>query len=229
MPMNAYPQKEHYTADDLLAILAILRDPENGCPWDKVQTHTSIRMNFLEEAYEAVDAIDLDDPELLCEELGDVLMQVGFHTQIEQEAGRFTWQQVCDGVCRKLIDRHPHIFGGDTSIKDWDALKNKEKGRVTLQDDLDSVPKALPALMRAAKLQKRAARYGVQTESTSEAITAAAAAVETAPDKARAEQAMGQLLFAAAALARSAGIDPEQALQKCNAAFTTAHADNPES
>ena len=74
--MNAYPQKEHYTADDLLAILAILRDPENGCPWDKVQTHTSIRMNFLEEAYEAVDAIDLDDPELLCEELGDVLMQV---------------------------------------------------------------------------------------------------------------------------------------------------------
>ena len=146
MPMNAYPQKEHYTADDLLAILAILRDPENGCPWDKVQTHTSIRMNFLEEAYEAVDAIDLDDPELLCEELGDVLMQVGFHTQIEQEAGRFTWQQVCDGVCRKLIDRHPHIFGGDTSIKDWDALKNKEKGRVTLQDDLDSVPKALPAL-----------------------------------------------------------------------------------
>ena len=161
MPMNAYPQKEHYTADDLLAILAILRDPENGCPWDKVQTHTSIRMNFLEEAYEAVDAIDLDDPELLCEELGDVLMQVGFHTQIEQEAGRFTWQQVCDGVCRKLIDRHPHIFGGDTSIKDWDALKNKEKGRVTLQDDLDSVPKALPALMRAAKLQKRAARGGV--------------------------------------------------------------------
>ena len=89
-----------------------------------------------------------------------MLMQVGFHTQIEQEAGRFTWQQVCDGVCRKLIDRHPHIFGGDTSIKDWDALKNKEKGRVTLQDDLDSVPKALPALMRAAKLQKRAARGG---------------------------------------------------------------------
>ena len=163
--MNAdpltYPEKDHYTADDLLAILAILRDPDNGCPWDKVQTHTSIRMNFLEEAYEAVDAIDLNDPTLLCEELGDVLMQVGFHTQIEQEAGNFTWQQVCDGVCRKLIDRHPHIFGGATSIKDWDALKNKEKGRVTLQDDLDSVPKALPALMRAAKLQRRAALAGV--------------------------------------------------------------------
>ena len=216
--MNAYPEKQQYTADDLAAIIAILRDPEGGCPWDKVQTHTSIRMNFLEEAYEAVDAIDLNDPELLCEELGDVMMQVVFHAQIEREAGHFTFDEVCDGVCRKLIERHPHIFGGDESIKDWDSLKNKEKGRLTLADDLESVPKALPALMRAAKLQKRAALYGVQKE-----------AVETAPDKARAEQAMGQLLFAAAALARSAGIDPEQALQKCNAAFTTAHADNPES
>lgn len=126
--MNAYPEKQQYTADDLAAIIAILRDPENGCPWDKVQTHTSIRMNFLEEAYEAVDAIDLDDPELMCEELGDVLMQVAFHAQIEREAGHFTFAEVCDGVCRKLIERHPHIFGGDESIKDWDSLKNKEKG-----------------------------------------------------------------------------------------------------
>lgn len=157
--MNAYPEKQQYTADDLAAIIAILRDPDCGCPWDKVQTHTSIRMNFLEEAYEAVDAIDLNDPELLCEELGDVMMQVVFHAQIEREAGHFTFDEVCDGVCRKLIERHPHIFGGDESIKDWDSLKNKEKGRLTLADDLESVPKALPALMRAAKLQKRAARY----------------------------------------------------------------------
>ena len=106
-----------YTAEQLLEVLRILRDPENGCPWDKVQTHASIRKNFLEETCEVLEAIDADDPAMLREELGDVLMQVGFHTQIEQEAGRFTWQQVCDGVCRKLIDRHPHIFGGDTSIK----------------------------------------------------------------------------------------------------------------
>lgn len=163
--MNAYPEKQHYTADDLAAIIAILRDPDNGCPWDKVQTHRSIRMNFLEEAYEAVDAIDLDDPELLCEELGDVLMQVVFHAQIEREAGHFTFAEVCDGVCRKLLDRHPHIFRGDESIKDWDSLKNKEKGRLTLADDLESVPGALPALMRAAKLQKRAARCGVGNSS----------------------------------------------------------------
>ena len=187
--MNAYPEKQQYTADDLAAIIAILRNPDCGCPWDKVQTHTSIRMNFLEEAYEAVDAIDLNDPELLCEELGDVMMQVVFHAQIEREAGHFTFDEVCDGVCRKLIERHPHIFGGDESIKDWDSLKNKEKGRLTLADDLESVPKALPALMRAAKLQKRAARYGVQTESAADTVAAAAAAVETAPDKARAEQA----------------------------------------
>ena len=166
--MNAYPEKQQYTADDLAAIIAILRDPECGCPWDKVQTHTSIRMNFLEEAYEAVDAIDLNDPALLCEELGDVMMQVVFHAQIEREAGHFTFDEVCDGVCRKLINRHPHIFGGDESIKDWDSLKNKEKGRLTLADELESVPKALPALMRAAKLQKRAARYGVQTEAADE-------------------------------------------------------------
>ena len=221
--MNAYPEKNQYTAEDLAAIIAILRDPENGCPWDKVQTHTSIRMNFLEEAYEAVDAIDLNDPELLCEELGDVMMQVAFHAQIEQEAGHFTFDEVCDGVCRKLIARHPHIFGGDDSIKDWDSLKNKEKGRLTLADDLESVPKALPALMRAAKLQKRAARYGVAVRDTAAEITAAAAVVEAAPDKPAAEQAMGQLLFAVAALARNVGIDPEQALQQYNAAFTANH------
>lgn len=224
--MKVFPEKEIYTADDLTAIIALLRDPENGCPWDKVQTHQSIRMNFLEEAYEAVDAIDLQDPELLCEELGDVLMQVVFHTQIEQEAGHFTWQQVCDGVCRKLIERHPHIFGGDTSIKDWDALKNKEKGRLTLQDDLSSVPNALPALMRAGKLQKRAARYGVQTRSDARCVADGAMALERAPDPGTAEQAAGELLFAAVALARQVGIDPEQALQKRNAAFQAAPESN---
>ena len=227
--MNAYPEKQQYTADDLAAIIAILRDPENGCPWDKVQTHTSIRMNFLEEAYEAVDAIDLDDPELMCEELGDVLMQVVFHAQIEREAGHFTFAEVCDGVCRKLIERHPHIFGGDESIKDWDSLKNKEKGRLTLADELESVPKVLPALMRAAKLQKRAARYGVEAPADAAAVAKAVETVETARDKAAAEQAMGELLFAAAALARQAGLDPEQALQKCNAAFTAENTQTQES
>lgn len=220
--MNAYPDKELYTADDLVAIIALLRDPEKGCPWDKVQTHQSIRMNFLEEAYEAVDAIDLEDSHLLCEELGDVMMQVAFHAQIEQEAGHFTWQQVCDGVCRKLIERHPHIFGGDTSIKDWDALKNKEKGRLTLQDDLASVPQALPALMRAAKLQKRAARYGVEVSADAAAVAQSAQTAQETADPQVAAQAVGQMLFAAVALARKAGVDPEEALQQYNADFLAA-------
>ena len=217
--MKTYPPKETYTAEDLVAIIALLRDPVQGCPWDKVQTHQSIRMNFLEEAYEAVDAIDLQDSHLLCEELGDVMMQVAFHAQIEQEAGRFTWQDVCDGVCRKLIERHPHIFGGEQGIKDWDALKNKEKGRLTLQDDLDSVPNALPALMRAAKLQKRAARYEQHCKADASVVAQAARKVQTAAGPEEAEQAVGALLFAAVALARQAGVDPEQALQRQNQAF----------
>ena len=212
--MNAYPEKQHYTADDLTAIIAILRDPDNGCPWDKVQTHRSIRMNFLEEAYEAVDAIDLDNPELLCEELGDVLMQVVFHAQIEREAGRFTFAEVCDGVCRKLLDRHPHIFRGDESIKDWDSLKNKEKGRLTLADDLESVPRALPALMRAQKLQKRAAGHGVGSQTPRQAENAlhAAEAAWDARTPENAPQAAGELLFAAVDALRQEGIDAEEAL-----------------
>lgn len=208
-----------YTAEQLLQVIRILRDPENGCPWDKVQTHASIRKNFLEETCEALEAIDADDAVLLREELGDVLMQVVFHAQIEQEQGHFTFAQVCDGVCRKLIERHPHIFRGDTGIKDWDTLKNIEKGRVTLQDDLESVPLALPALMRAAKLQKRAARGGVEVQADADTVADAARKAQTA-DEADRQAAVGQMLFAAVALARRLGVDPEQALQYQNAQFT---------
>ena len=222
--MTEYPRKEHYTAEDLVEIIRILRDPDTGCHWDKVQTHASIRMNFLEEAYEAVDALDLDDPELLCEELGDVLMQTAFHAEMEEETGRFTWQDVCDGVCRKLIFRHPHIFGAQSGlegINDWDALKNMEKGRTTLQADLEAVPRAMPALMRAAKLQKRAEKHGEpQPPVRPEDLADAAARLQSAaPGSPAAEAALGRLLFLAAALGRSAGLDPEQALERANDAF----------
>lgn len=216
--MKQTDSKTEYTAADLVEIITRLRDPEQGCPWDRVQTHQSIRPNFLEEAYEAVDALDLDDPHLMCEELGDVLMQVVFHTCIEQENGRFTWQDVCSGVCRKLINRHPHIFGSPETaqgINDWDALKNKEKGRTTLAQDLADVPQAMPALMRAAKLQKRAARYGHSVPADPAAAADAARAVE----QTSAEEAVGELLFQAVALARAAGVDPEQALERRNARF----------
>ena len=162
--MQDWTPREHYTAEDLVEIIRILRDGENGCPWDKVQTHASIRKNFLEETCEALEAIDADDPVMMQEELGDVLMQVVFHTVIEEERGRFDMEKVCREVCEKLVFRHPNIFASSAAenagINSWDALKNKEKGRTTLADELNTVPATLPALMRAQNLQKRAARFG---------------------------------------------------------------------
>ena len=142
--MQDWPEREHYTAEDLIQIIRILRDPEAGCPWDKVQTHQSIRKNFLEETCEALEAIDADDAAMLREELGDVLMQVAFHTVMEEERGRFDFEQVCREVCEKLVFRHPNIFTSSAAenagINGWDALKNKEKGRRTLADDWDAAP-----------------------------------------------------------------------------------------
>ena len=213
--MQDWPERERYTAEDLLQIIRILRDRENGCPWDKVQTHASIRKNFLEETCEALEAIDADDAAMMREELGDVLMQVAFHTVMEEERGRFDFEQVCREVCEKLVFRHPNIFASSAAenagINSWDALKNKEKGRTTLADELGTVPATLPALMRAQKLQKRADRCGAAQ-----------------PDKTRAQQALqdaldgwsreqdartaGELLFAAANAMRLAGVDAEEAL-----------------
>lgn len=201
--MQDWTPREHYTAEDLVEIIRILRDGENGCPWDKVQTHASIRKNFLEETCEALEAIDADDPVMMQEELGDVLMQVVFHTVIEEERGRFDMEKVCREVCEKLVFRHPNIFASSAArnagINSWDALKNKEKGRRTLADELDTVPATLPALMRAQKLQKRAAGHGVGSQTPRQAENAlhAAEAAWDARTPENAPQAAGELLFAA--------------------------------
>ena len=215
--MQDWPEREHYTAEDLIQIIRILRDPEAGCPWDKVQTHQSIRKNFLEETCEVLEAIDADDAAMLREELGDVLMQVAFHTVMEEERGRFDFEQVCREVCEKLVFRHPNIFTSSAAenagINGWDALKNKEKGRRTLADELDTVPATLPALMRAQKLQKRAAGRGLGV-TTAEGAAAALKQAEQDWDAApapNAEQA-GELLFATVNAIRLAGLDAEEAL-----------------
>ena len=204
-----------YTAQQLVEILHILRDPENGCPWDKVQTHASIRKNFLEETCEALEAIDADDAAMLREELGDVLMQVAFHAVIEEERGRFTFEDVCREVCEKLVFRHPNIFvssaAENAGINSWDALKNKEKGRTTLADELNTVPATLPALMRAQKLQKRAARCGVPEPAGAHAEQTLQQAVDRW-NAAQNAEAAGELLFAAANAMRLAGVDAEEAL-----------------
>ena len=215
--MQDWPEREHYTAEDLIQIIRILRDPETGCPWDKVQTHQSIRKNFLEETCEALEAIDADDAAMLREELGDVLMQVAFHTVMEEERGRFDFGQVCREVCEKLVFRHPNIFTSSAAenagINGWDALKNKEKGRCTLADELDTVPATLPALMRAQKLQKRAAGRGLGVTTAEDAAAALKQAEQDwdAAPAPNAEQA-GELLFAAVNAIRLAGLDAEEAL-----------------
>lgn len=217
--MIDWPEKEHTTAQDLVALVRILRDPEQGCPWDKVQTHQSIRHNFLEEVCEALEAIDADDAAMLREELGDVLLHVVFHAVIEEERGRFTFEDVCREVCGKMVYRHPNIFASPTAendgINDWEALKNKEKGRRTLRDELDTVPATLPALMRAQKLQKRAAAHGLGAQDAARALHEAEARWQAEGT----EQAAGALLWAAADSMRLAGVDAEQALTFAAKAF----------
>ena len=157
--------KESYDCNDLIKIVGILRSPE-GCPWDRAQDHHTIRNNFLEEAYEAVEAIDLESSALLREELGDVLLQIALHSQMEAEQGHFDFNDVCTGICRKMIGRHPHIFGSEyaanaaEAAQNWEQQKRKEKGLYSLEDRLRQVSGALPALMRAQKLISRAAAPG---------------------------------------------------------------------
>lgn len=153
--------KEKYGADDLVEIMRILRTPE-GCPWDREQDHQSIKKNFIEETYEVIEAINKNDAVLLCEELGDVMMQVVFHAQIESEKGSFDFDDVCDGVCKKLIIRHPHVFAdgeaktADDVLVKWDEIKKKTKSQETQTSVMRSVPRELPALMRAEKVRKKA-------------------------------------------------------------------------
>lgn len=177
--MVHFPEKPVYGMDDLIALLRILRAPD-GCPWDRVQTHLSNRRNFLEEAYEAAEAFDRDDPALMCEELGDMLMQVLFNIHIEEDAGRFTTGDVTDHVVRKLLYRHPHVFGsvraesGAEVLANWETLKRAEKGQKTAADALDAVARSLPGRWRADKLLRRAGFEGLDAPDS---------APKTVPDK----------------------------------------------
>lgn len=201
-------EKDKYTSDDLRKIMEILRS-ENGCPWDKVQTHKSIRQDLLEEAYETVEAIDMESDEMLCEELGDVLLQVMFHSRIAEEEGRFTVDDVYTGVCRKMIERHPHIFGEvkvetvDDVLTNWDAIKQNSKNRETVKEQLDGVCKALPSLMLASKYISKSMKNGIEfdTPDLDGQVTA---------------EMIGETLFDIVALAKKNNIDPELALkEKC--------------
>ena len=212
-----------YHMDDLLEIMEKLRAPD-GCPWDREQTHQSIRQNMLEEAYEAADAIDHGDMDNLKEELGDVLLQVVFHARMAQEAGQFTFDDVVDGVCRKLVYRHPHVFGAveaedaQGALTTWDAQKRREKGQRTTADAMDSVARAMPALMRAEKIQGKARKAGFAWGEVSPALDKLSEEVEelcqAVREHSNVEEELGDLLFAAVKVGWFAGVDSETALQK---------------
>lgn len=221
--MVDYKQKEHYSLNDFREIIAILRHP-GGCPWDGQQTHQSIRRNLLEEAYELAEGIDQENLDLMEEELGDVLMQVLFHASIEEDAGHFDIDDVADRACKKLIFRHPHVFGAtkvegtDEVLVNWDELKRQEKHQESYTDTLNAVARTLPALWRAEKIQKKAAKANFDWPDISGAVNKLReehAEVEEAleqGDQAHIAEEVGDLLFAAVNLARFAGVDPEDAL-----------------
>ena len=221
--INNLLSKENYSFDDLVAIMELLRS-EGGCPWDREQTHKSIRNNFIEETYEVIEAIDTDDSKLLREELGDVMLQIVFHARMEEEAGEFDVNDVANDVCAKLIHRHPHIFGDNDAktseevLKNWEAIKNVEKSRVTYTDKLRAIPPMFPALLRAQKVGKKASFFDFENadlviekiyEETAEVKEAMASG-----DIEHVEEEIGDLLLTVTSLARKAGVDSEEALFK---------------
>lgn len=228
--MVEYQQKDHYSINDLLDIVRLLRS-EGGCPWDREQTHRSIRSDLIEETCEVIEAIDLEDSELLREELGDVLLQVVFHCRIEEEQNSFRFDDVCDEVCKKLIIRHPHVFGDVTAntteqvLKNWDAIKMETKGQERYTDTLTSVAKSLPALMRAQKVGKRAMRAGMDFRCAEDAVACISdekselEAAVISGNKADIEEEMGDLLFSCVNAARHLGIDAELALKSATEKF----------
>ena len=213
--------QKRYSFDDLVTVVCLLRSP-GGCPWDIEQTHKSVRKDFIEETYEVIEAIDTEDPVLLREELGDVLLQVAFHAQIETEQGRFDVYDVANDVCAKLIHRHPHVFGevkvsnAEEVLSNWDKIKTEEKHRDTLTDKLRAIPPMLPALMRAQKVGKKASFFDFSTveevfDKLYEEIEEVRAAMQSG-DQSQVDEEIGDLLLTVTSLARKAHTDSEEAL-----------------
>lgn len=209
--------------DRLIDIMKILRSKE-GCPWDQEQTHESLKRYLIEETYEYLEAVDQNDKEHMCEELGDVLLQVVFHSQIAEENGDFSIEEVIDGVCDKMINRHPHVFGDVTAetsnevLKNWEEIKKKEKGTKDQTSVLQSVPMNLPALMRSYKVQQKAAQVGFDWDDTSyvfdkirEEIDELEAEYKKS-DKEAMEDELGDVLFSIVNLSRFLKVHPELSL-----------------
>ena len=219
--MIDFVRKKSYGLKDLEDIVAILRAP-GGCPWDGEQTHESIRRDLLEESCEVIEAIDEKNTDHLKEELGDLLLQVFMHSEMEKEQGRFTVDDVADGICKKLIYRHPHVFGTvdvsgtDEVLVNWEELKRQEKGQETYTDTLNAVAKSLPALWRAEKVQKKAKKAGFDWPDAAGAMDKLSEELfelqQAVAEGTNIEEELGDLLFAAVNVSRFVGADPEMAL-----------------
>ena len=222
--------KERYNIDDLIEIVRLLRS-ENGCPWDKEQTHKSIRMDILEEVYEVIEAIDFNSEEMLREELGDVLLQVVFHSQIETEKNSFNFSDVTNDICNKLIVRHPHVFGevsvesSEDVLKNWDSIKKETKGQKTFTDTLKSVPRVFPSLLRAGKLGKRASRANLDFKDADSAFQSLKDEVEELSEAIKSDstelisEELGDVLFSTVNVARKLNLNAEELLTRANEKF----------
>lgn len=223
-------EKSRYSLKDLLNIMTILRS-DNGCPWDKEQTHSSLKQSLLEESYEAVDAADNNDLIGLKEELGDILMLVALHSTIAKENNSFSFDDICDGICRKMILRHPHVFNNvkvnstKEVLNNWEQIKKQEKKQTSHTDTLLAVPKALPALTKASKVQKRASTAGFDWDNIEGALQKV---YEEADEVAKeikkgnsknASLELGDLLFAVVNLSRFLNQNPEDALNNATTKF----------
>ncbi len=211
MNKEQFKKQEHYTHEDLKALVELLRQE---CPWDREQTHHTIRRGVIEEAYEVAEAIDREDPAMMAEELGDLLLQVLFHISLGEEQGTFSAEAVYDRICKKLIFRHPHIFAdakdaGSATEDGWAAIKRLEKGQQTLAEELNGIAATLPALTRAEKI---AGKLHPKEQPDFELLRQRASEFAENPDSLH----MGQLLFTAARMAKATKIDPEEALHRIN-------------
>jgi len=224
VPPVRFEALERHGLKGLLYVLDRLRAP-GGCPWDAEQTHESLRRTAVEEAYEVVDAIDRHDDAALCEELGDLLLQVAFHARLGSERSAFTMRDITSGIVQKLVYRHPHVFAkvhvsdSDEVLVNWEKLKSAEKGYTSATNAMETVPKSFPALMRGAKVQKKAANVGFDWNNANDALhkiyeeaDELHLAISGNESTARLREEMGDLLFSAVNVARLLKIDPEEAL-----------------
>lgn len=224
------PEGQRFTLEEFKKIIAKLR-AEDGCPWDRVQTHESLKDCMLEEAYETVDAINHNDKENLKEELGDMLLQIYLHAQISSEAGEFELEDVVDGIARKMLRRHPHVFGqaaaetAEEVLVNWDAIKKKEKGQKSVSEGLKGVAKALPANVRAAKVQKKAAAVGYDFASVDDVkakVYEELHELESAMTSGNEEEIFkefGDVMFSMVNLSRFLGVNAENSLTNATEKF----------